>query len=51
MLHLLREVSLDRVLENYPDPEGIPERNIAFARQKGLAYLQLLREACFERMS
>ena len=37
MLHLLREASLDRVLENYPDPEGIPDRNIAFARQKGLA--------------
>jgi len=51
MLHLLREASLDRVLENYPDPEGIPERNIAFARQKGLAYMQLLREACLETMS
>ncbi|MFM9947843.1 MAG: DUF1415 domain-containing protein [Saprospiraceae bacterium] len=51
MLHLLREASLDRVLENYPDPEGIPERNIDFARQKGLAYMQLLREACLETMS
>jgi|APTNR8051073442_1049403.scaffolds.fasta_scaffold01017_3 hypothetical protein len=51
MLHLLREASLDRVLENYPDPEGIPDRNIAFARQKGLAHMQLLREACLETMS
>ncbi len=51
MLHLLREASLDRVLENYPDPEGIPERNIDFARQKGLAYMQLLRDACLETMS
>ncbi|NUO03529.1 MAG: DUF1415 domain-containing protein [Saprospiraceae bacterium] len=51
MLHLLRESSLDRALESYPDPEGIPERNIAFARRKGLAYMQLLREACLETMS
>lgn len=51
MLHLLREASLDRVLEHYPDPEGIPERNIAFARQKGHAYMELLREACLKTMS
>lgn len=48
MLHILREDSITKALENYPDPEGIPERNIAFARQKGLLYLQLLRSACLE---
>ncbi len=28
ILHILRESSLERVLENYPNPELIPERNI-----------------------
>jgi len=46
MLHLLREASLDRVLENHPNPEAIPERNVKFAREKGLAYMQVLLEAC-----
>lgn len=46
MLHILREDSITSVLENFPDPEGIPQRNIHFAQQKGLAYMQLLRAAC-----
>jgi hypothetical protein len=45
-LHLLREESLTKALENFPDPEGIPDRNIDFAREKGLKYMQLLRAAC-----
>lgn len=28
ILHLIREASIERVLENYPDPESIPENNI-----------------------
>ncbi len=28
MLHLLREESIEKALEQYPDPEKIPERNI-----------------------
>jgi len=28
LLHLLREESVERALEKYPDPEGIPEHNI-----------------------
>lgn len=47
MLHLLRESSIDKALQNYKDPEAIPERNINFARQKGLVYMQMLRDACF----
>lgn len=46
MLHLLREESIDEVLERYQQPESIPERNINFAREKGLAYMRMLREAC-----
>lgn len=48
MLHLLREDSITRAIEHYPDPEGIPQRNIDFARSKGLKYMELLRAACLE---
>ena len=48
MVHLLREDSISRALEHYADPEGIPDRNIALARTKGLKQMQLLRAACFE---
>ncbi len=48
MLHLLREDSITNALENFPDPEGIPARNIAFAQRKGLQNMQLLRAACLE---
>jgi uncharacterized protein len=47
MLHLLRESSIDAALEHYKDPEAIPGRNIDFARNKGLVYMQMLRESCF----
>ncbi|MFN0201819.1 MAG: DUF1415 domain-containing protein [Bacteroidia bacterium] len=46
MLHILREESITKVLESFPDPEGIPERNIAFAQHKGLKYMELLRASC-----
>lgn len=44
MLHLLREASLERVLEHHINPEAIPERNVQFAREKGLAYMQVILE-------
>ncbi|MCW8328647.1 DUF1415 domain-containing protein [Photobacterium sp. SDRW27] len=28
IFHLIREASMEKVLKHYPDPEGIPERNI-----------------------
>jgi uncharacterized protein len=34
-LHLLREESVERALENYPDPEEIPRRNIEKMRRLG----------------
>jgi hypothetical protein len=46
MLHLLREESIEKALEHYPDPEQIPERNIRFARDKGPVYMKMLRDAC-----
>jgi len=45
MLHLLREESIDKALEHYKSPQNIPERNINFTREKGLAYMKMLRDA------
>ena len=42
MLHLLREESVEKALEKYPDPEAIPERNIRFANEKGIEYMKKL---------
>lgn len=47
MLHLLREESISRALEHYEDPEGIPQRNVDYARARGLKYMEMLRAACF----
>lgn len=46
MLHILREASIEKALENYNDPENIPERNIKFVRGKGTVYMKMLRDAC-----
>jgi hypothetical protein len=48
MMQVLREKSLSRVIDRYPDTLSIPENNIAYTREKGLAHLQALREACFD---
>ena len=45
MLHLLREESIDKALAHYKSPESIPARNMNFAREKGLAYMKMLRDA------
>ncbi|APE31611.1 hypothetical protein BOX17_12010 [Halomonas aestuarii] len=39
MWHLLREAGLERALAHHPNPEGIPERNIAAMRELGHATL------------
>jgi hypothetical protein len=46
MLHLIREESITNALAHYTDPEGIPERNVAYTRERGLQYMQMLRAAC-----
>lgn len=48
MLQILREESVSRAIDSYPDTNKIPEKNIAFTRQKGLAYMQRLRAACMK---
>jgi hypothetical protein len=42
MLHFIREAQMSRVLENYPNPEAIPENNMARLRDMGLQQLQAL---------
>lgn len=48
MLHLLREESIEAVVALHPDPEGIPERNVALMRALGLAEVDAEREQVFE---
>lgn len=38
VIHLLREVSIELAIEKHPDPDGIPARNQALAREKGAAF-------------
>jgi len=46
-LHLIREASLARALASYPNPEEIPERNIAMTRDLGLQKMHALLMACY----
>lgn len=45
-LHLIREASMAIALDNYDDPESIPENNIKLARRKGEAFWQQLLTKC-----
>lgn len=47
LLHLLRESSLERAIEEYPDTADIPERNIRLLEDMGPHKLQQLLAACF----
>ncbi len=42
MLHILRESSLEKALSHYPNPENIPDRNIALMRELGVTRLEEL---------
>ena len=42
MLHFLREDSVSRAIDSYPDIDDVPKRNIAFTKEKGLLYMQQL---------
>jgi hypothetical protein len=46
ILQLLREKSVSEAVKGYPDPEGIPKRNVTFAREKGLLHMQALLAHC-----
>lgn len=46
MLHIIREASIERALQNYPNPESIPERNIELTRKLGLEKMRAQLAAC-----
>jgi hypothetical protein len=48
MFHLIREAPLARALEKYPDPEAVPERNIALLRELGLEEMRRRLASCRE---
>lgn len=48
MLHLLREDSLERAIDNYPDVDGIPERNISLMQELGRDKILAMLEKCWE---
>jgi hypothetical protein len=46
VLHLIREASIEQALKSVANPEQIPERNIALARELGEDKLRALVTAC-----
>lgn len=46
MLHFLREESVSKAIDHYPDIDKVPHKNIAFAQSKGLSYMQQLLAQC-----
>jgi hypothetical protein len=46
MLHIIREDALEKALEKYPNPESIPERNIAYCRKLGKTALANILQDC-----
>ena len=48
LLHIIREESLERAIEDYPDIEQIPIRNVALMKSLGLSKLQMLFESLFK---
>ena len=45
-LHLLRETSLQRAIEQHPDTAQIPDTNIKLARKLGIEKMQSLLQKC-----
>ena len=48
MLHILREASVEIALQNYPNPEKIPVRNIRFTKSLGLEAMRALLADCYK---
>ncbi|NOQ79107.1 MAG: DUF1415 family protein, partial [Gammaproteobacteria bacterium] len=45
-LHIIREKSLAKALQSYPDPELIPERNVEYCQSLGLKKMQEMLKHC-----
>ena len=48
LLHLLREASIDRAIQDYPDIDQVPARNTERMNALGVRQLRYLRDACFD---
>ena len=48
MLHILREASVETALENFPNPENIPDRNIQLTKGLGLHVMKELLADCYK---
>jgi hypothetical protein len=48
VLHILREESLERVIDDFPDIEQIPVRNVELMNSLGKKKLQTLMQACLD---
>ncbi len=46
MFHLIREASVKMAIENHPDADSIPERNIEYAREQGIDKMKALLDKC-----
>ena len=51
MLHLLRETSIEHAVNNHPDIDSIPQRNIKLTQSLGSAKLQSLLASCYPTKS
>lgn len=49
ILHILREASLEKVLQMVDYPDAIPERNILFAQEKGRLFFEKILEKAFSK--
>ncbi|MCO7223124.1 DUF1415 domain-containing protein [Pleionea sp. CnH1-48] len=49
MIHILREASIENVLQGVKSPEKIPQRNITHARRLGREQMAELLKACYKK--
>lgn len=48
-LHIIRESSMEIAIDNHPNVDAIPQRNIEFSNKKGNAFFAHLLSTCFTR--
>ncbi|MFK7729986.1 MAG: DUF1415 domain-containing protein [Pseudomonadales bacterium] len=48
MLHILREESLSKAIDAYPDVDGIPQRNVELMQEMGSPKLRSLLSSCLK---
>ncbi|KXS46159.1 MAG: hypothetical protein AWU57_5748, partial [Marinobacter sp. T13-3] len=46
MFHLIREASLEAAINNYPDVDGIPQRNIELMEELGVEKMKAILASC-----